>query len=110
MKNSIYNLQKSYELSNQQVSDAVNPLKIAALFEQANVSYGLIGGHMLSFFTGMPRATIDVDFIIAKKHFSKAAQFIEKNFPDLEPNDKVFHLTFDSKKAEKGAERIDLVS
>ena len=58
MKNSIDNLQKSYELSNQQVGDAVNPLKIAALFEQADVSYGLIGGHMLSFFTGMPRATI----------------------------------------------------
>ena len=63
MKARIENLQKSYELSSQQVEDAVNPLEIIALFEQEQLSYVLIGGHMLAFYTGTARATVDVDFI-----------------------------------------------
>lgn len=44
MKERIENLQKSFELSSQQVGDAVNPLEVAALFESQKVSYVLIGG------------------------------------------------------------------
>jgi hypothetical protein len=46
MKEQIENLQKSYELSRQQIDDVVNPLEVVALFEKENVSYVLIGGHM----------------------------------------------------------------
>lgn len=59
MKEHIENLQKSFELSSQQIDDAVNPLEVAALFEREHVSYVLIGGHMLSFYTGTARATVD---------------------------------------------------
>lgn len=52
MKERINNLQKSYELSRQQVEDAVNPLEVVALFEKEALSYVLIGGHMLSICTG----------------------------------------------------------
>jgi len=56
MTKSIENLQKSFELSNQQIDDAVNPLEVAAIFENERVSYVLIGGHMLSYYTGAARA------------------------------------------------------
>lgn len=41
MKEAIENLQKSFELSSQQIDDVVNPLEVAALFESENVSYVL---------------------------------------------------------------------
>ncbi len=110
MKEHIDNLQKSYELSNQQVEDAVNPLEVAALFEKEHVSYVLIGGHMLSYYTGTARATVDVDFIIGGAHFTRAAKVIDKAYSQFKHNDRVYHVTYDSKRAGlKDAERIDLI-
>lgn len=110
MKENIQNLQKSYELSSQQVDDAVNPLEVAALFEKERVSYVLIGGHMLSFYTGTARATVDVDFIIGEPDFSRAAKAINKAYTQFKQNDHIYHVTYDSKKSgEKDLERIDLV-
>lgn len=110
MKEHIDNLQKSFELSSQQVEDAVNPLEVAALFEKEQVSYVLIGGHMLSFYTGTARATVDVDFIIGGAHFTRAAKAIDKAFSQFKHNDRIYHVTYDSKKSGlKDPERIDLV-
>lgn len=110
MKNQINNLQKSYELSSQQVVDAVNPLEVAAIFEKEKVSYVLIGGHMLSYYTGTARATVDVDFIIGGSDFLRASKVIKKNYEQFKQNDRVYHVTYDSKKQnQKDAERIDLV-
>ena len=110
MKEHIGNLQKSYELSSQQVDDAVNPLEVAALFEKERVSYVLIGGHMLSFYTGTARATVDVDFIIGGTDFSRATKIIDKTYTQFKHHDQVYHVTYDSKKAsQKDPERIDLV-
>ncbi len=110
MKERIENLQKSYELSSQQVDDAVNPLEVAALFEKERISYVLIGGHMLSFYTGTARATVDVDFIISGADFSRAAKIIDKAYTQFKHHDRVYHVTYDSKKSHrKDPERIDLV-
>lgn len=68
MKEQIENLQKSFELSSQQINDAVNPLEVAALFESKNVSYVLIGGHMLSYYTGTARATVDHERVLLVMH------------------------------------------
>lgn len=110
MKEHINNLQKSFELSSQQIEDAVNPLEVAALFEKEHVSYVLIGGHMLSFYTGTARATVDVDFIIGGADFSRAAKVIDKAYAQFKHNDRIYHVTYDSKKKGlKDPERIDLV-
>lgn len=110
MKEHIDNLQKSFELSSQQVEDAVNPLEVAAIFEKEDVSYVLIGGHMLSFYTGTARATVDVDFIIGGADFSRAAKAIDKAYTQFNHNDRIYHVTYDSKKSGlKDPERIDLV-
>lgn len=110
MNERIENLQKSYELSSQQVDDAVNPLEVAALFEREHVSYVLIGGHMLSFYTGTARATVDVDFIIGGASFSRATEVIDKAYSQFKHHDRIYHVTYDSKKSnQKDPERIDLV-
>ncbi len=109
MKEQIENLQKSYELSSQQIEDAVNPLEVAALFESNNVSYVLIGGHMLSYYTGTARATVDVDFIIGGADFERASRVIDKAYAQFKHNNQVYHVTYDTKKHVKDPERIDLV-
>jgi len=110
MKEHIENLQKSFELSSQQVDDAVNPLEVAALFESQKVSYVLIGGHMLSYYTGTARATVDVDFIISGTDFERASQAINEAYAQFQPHNRVYHVTYDTKKPHvKDPERIDLV-
>jgi len=110
MKEHIENLQKSFELSSQQVDDAVNPLAIATLFESENIAYVLIGGHMLAYYTGTARATVDVDFIIGGADFERASKAIHKTYAQFKPHDRSYHVTYDTKKPHtKDPERIDLV-
>lgn len=110
MKNKINNLIKSYELSKLTIDSVINPLEIIKLFEDKGLNYVLVGGHMLAYYTNNPRATVDVDFIIAEADFNKARKIITANYSKLRQNDKTHHVTFDcihSKDSE--AERIDLI-
>ena len=110
MNEHIENLQKSFALSSQQIDDAVNPLEVAALFESENVSYVLIGGHMLSYYTGTARATVDVDFIIGGADFERASKAIHKAYAQFKHHDRIYHVTYDTKNPDaKDPERIDLV-
>lgn len=109
MKNKIENLQKSFELSSQQTEDVVNPLEVAAIFENQKFSYVLIGGHMLSFYTGIARATVDVDFIIGNADFARASKAINKTYLQFKETDRVYHVTYDTKKNVVDPERIDLI-
>lgn len=109
MKNKIENLQKSFELSSQQAEDVVNPLDVAAIFEDQKFSYVLIGGHMLSFYTGIARATVDVDFIIGNADFARASKAINKTYQQFKETDRVYHVTYDTKKNVIDPERIDLI-
>lgn len=110
MKEQIENLQKSFELSSQQIDDVVNPLEVAALFESEKVSYVLIGGHMLSYYTGTARATVDVDFIIGSVDFERASKVIHKTYSQFKHHDRVYHVTYDTQKTPtKDPERIDLI-
>ncbi len=109
MKNKIESLQKSFEISSQQIEDAINPLEAAALFEDQKLSYVLIGGHMLSFYTGIARATVDVDFIIGNADFSQASKTINKFYQQFKETDHIYHVTYDTKKNVVDPERIDLI-
>ena len=110
MKKQVDNLQKSYEVSSQQIDDVVNPLEVVALLESEKVSYVLIGGHMLSYYTGMPRATADVDLIIDGVDFERTSMLIREAYTQLEHHDRINHVTYDSQKpGAKDPERIDLV-
>jgi len=65
---------------------------------------------MLSYYTGTARATVDVDFIIRWSDFERARKTIQKAYSQFKQNDKIYHITYDSKKSTFGdLERIDLV-
>ncbi|MET0388170.1 MAG: hypothetical protein ABW321_19515 [Polyangiales bacterium] len=64
----INDLSRSFELSQQHVEDAVSPHDLVSALTKVGVQYVMIGGHTLGYFTGNPRATIDVDVIVASSH------------------------------------------
>lgn len=109
MKKTLENLQKSYELSSLQAEDIVNPLEVAVLLENKKLSYVLIGGHMVSFYTGIPRATVDVDFIVGGSDFTEATHVISKSYQAFKQTDRVYHVTYDTKQKVVNPERIDLI-
>ncbi len=101
---------ESYEISKQSIDGVINPLEVIQLFEKHQIEYMLVGGHMLAYHTDNPRATVDVDFIIAKKDFKQAVSIINNVYPNLILNDKNHHITFDDKNdTSKHSERIDLI-
>jgi len=110
MNNRIKNLLNSHKLSKQSIADVINPLEIVELFEESGLSYVLIGGHMLAYYTNNPRATVDVDFIIAEGDFNNAIDIVSTRYSALLLNDKIYHVTFDSIETDDfDPERIDLI-
>ena len=48
---------QSHKLSKQHVEDAVSPYELTAVLNKGNIKYVLIGGYVLGYLTGSPRAT-----------------------------------------------------
>jgi len=74
-------------LSSQQVEDAISPYDVIGLLNQAKISFVLAGAYGLSGWLGKPRATQDVDVIVAVRHLKKATRVLLDAFPDLEADD-----------------------
>ncbi|MEY4575892.1 MAG: hypothetical protein RL701_595 [Pseudomonadota bacterium] len=104
-------IERSHQLSQQQVADAVSPHALAGLLFQAGATYVMIGGHVLGYLTGNPRATVDVDVIVSTSHIAKAVKAVHAKFPELVSEDLVYNVRFNSKQGggRVSAERIDLV-
>lgn len=49
-------LERSFRLSQQHVDDAVSPHDLASVLAENGARYVMIGGHVLGYFTGTPRA------------------------------------------------------
>lgn len=104
-------LEKSHQLSRQAVDDAVSPRDVVLQLTRVGAKHVLIGGHMLSFYTGNPRATIDVDVIVSAAHVTKAVDAVANAYPGLDKKDLVYNVRFSSRaKGLAGdSERIDIV-
>jgi hypothetical protein len=103
--------ERSHQLSRQQIEDAISPHDVASALLQADVKYVLIGGHVLAYFTGTPRATVDVDVIVPIAQMGKAVKALHTRFPELEPRDLTYNVRFSSRNAQGALdpERIDVV-
>ena len=103
--------ERSYQLSKQHVDDAISPHEVAEVLNELKVKYVLIGGHVLGYFTGSPRATVDVDVMVSMAQASKAVRAIESKFPHLESRDLAHNVRFSSRQegSNVDAERIDVV-
>ena len=74
---------KSTALSGLYVEDMIPPLEIVRLFNQTEVSFVLIGLHGIAGWMDEPRATEDVDVVVASKHRRKAVRVLTAKYRRL---------------------------
>jgi len=80
-------LQTSTALSKLYVRNMITPDEVIAVLNRAKISFVLVGLHGLAGWLKEPRATQDVDVIVALKHVKKAVKLLLAAFPSLEPDD-----------------------
>lgn len=71
-------------LSSLYVTDQIPPLDVIAVLEAAKIKYVLVGAHGLGGWTRQPRATQDVDVIVAARQVRKAVRALQAAYPALE--------------------------
>src|SRR5258708_733320 len=81
------NLETSTALSKYYVKMFIAPLDVIRVLNQAKVSFVLVGFHGVGSWMDKPRATEDVDVIVASRHHKKAIRALLKAFPRLEQED-----------------------
>jgi hypothetical protein len=103
--------ERSHQLAQQHIEDAVSPHDLARVLTRSGARYVLIGGHAIGYFTGTPRATVDVDVIVSSAQVSKAIKAIQAKYPELTMEDLRYNIRFNSARSEGrvGKERIDVV-
>jgi hypothetical protein len=82
-----HSLAKATLLSSFQVARAIPPSDVIAVLQKADVSFVLIGAYGLTGWIQKPRATEDVDVIVAAKHHRKAIKALLAAFAHLEADD-----------------------
>lgn len=80
-------LAKSAILSRYQIPQVIPLQDVIRVLNDAKVRYVLVGAHGLAGWRNKPRATEDVDVVVAQPHLKKAVKALEKAYPQLEPID-----------------------
>jgi hypothetical protein len=70
-------------LSSLYVPDQIPPLEVIAVLEAAKIKYVLVGAHGLGGWTRQPRATQDVDVVVAARQVRKAVRALQAAYPAL---------------------------
>jgi hypothetical protein len=78
---------KSSKLSGLYVANFIQPQDVIRVLIAAKVSFTLVGAHGLGGWTGKPRATEDVDVVVAQRHVKKAVAALTGAFPNLDVDD-----------------------
>jgi predicted nucleotidyltransferase len=81
-------LAKSAILSRYQMPQVIPLEDVIRVLNQAKVRFVLVGAHGLAGWRNKPRATEDVDVIVAQAHLKKAVKALENAYPHLEPVDR----------------------
>jgi hypothetical protein len=80
-------LATSSALSGYYVKNAILPLDVIAVLNAAKVKFVLVGAHAAGGWMRKPRATEDVDVVVAARYVKKAVRALLKTFPHLEVDD-----------------------
>jgi hypothetical protein len=80
-------LATSTYLSGYYMKHAIPPEKVIAVLNNAGISFVLVGLHGIGGWMKKPRATEDVDVVVAAKHLKKAVKALLSTFPQLEARD-----------------------
>jgi hypothetical protein len=81
------NLDKSAQLSSFQVEKAIPPQDVIRILNGAKIRFVLVGAYGLAGWRQEPRATEDVDVVVAARQVKKAAKTLLAAFPHLEAVD-----------------------
>jgi hypothetical protein len=79
-----YCLEKAALLSRFQVARAIAPSEVIAILQSAGISFVLVGTYGIGGWIKKPRATQDVDVVVAAKHHKQAIKVLWEAFPHLE--------------------------
>ena len=80
-------LAKTAALSEIQVMNVIAPLDIIKLLNHEHISFVLVGAYGRAGWTKKPRASEDVDFVVAARHHKKAVRLLLTAYPRLEADD-----------------------
>jgi hypothetical protein len=80
-------LAKSTAISGFYVAKAIPPLDVIAVLNRAGVRFMLVGAHALGGWVKKPRATEDVDVVVAARGHKKAIAALLAAFPNLQADD-----------------------
>jgi hypothetical protein len=100
-------LATSTALSEYYKPSLIIPLDVMAVLEEAGVKFMLVGVHALSGWTGRPRATRDVDVLVATGGHKKAVAALLAACPHLTPED--HEAVTRLKETESGEVAIDVL-
>jgi hypothetical protein len=81
------NLRISTALSEYYVENIVTPFEVIAVLNRERISFVLVGAHGVSGWMGDPRATQDVDVVVADRQVKKATRVLLAEYPHLEARD-----------------------
>jgi hypothetical protein len=77
----------STTLSGYFMAEMIPPLEVISILNAANVRFMLVGAYGLVGWTRTPRATQDVDVLVATRGYKKAIKALLSAFPQLEAED-----------------------
>ncbi len=80
-------LATSSALSEYYVPNLITPLQVIRVLNAAKVRFMLLGAHGLGGWTGEPRATKDVDVLVASRSHKKGVRVLLAAFPHLQEED-----------------------
>jgi hypothetical protein len=81
-------LATSTALSRYYMAYSILPADVIKVLTAAKVTFVLVGAHGISGWMDDPRATQDVDVVVAARHLKKAVNALLAAFPQLDPDDK----------------------
>jgi hypothetical protein len=80
-------LATSSALSEYYIPDLITPIEVIRVLNAAKVRFMLLGAHGIGGWTGKPRATQDVDVLVAARGHKKAVAALLAAFPHLKADD-----------------------
>jgi len=80
-------LSVSTALSEYYVKNFIAPHEVARLLNKHKLPFVLIGAHAISVWLEEPRATQDVDIVVASRYHRKAVRLLGDTYPHLEAED-----------------------
>ncbi len=83
----VRSLETSTTLSSYYMPHTIVPLDVISVLNAAGVNFMLVGAHGIGGWMDKPRATQDVDVIVATRHYKKSIKALLEAFSHLEADD-----------------------